>query len=121
MAPPPVATDESDEYSRQRFRIVQFAADQFWKMRVAEYLKTIRLRGKWHQKRRNLQPGDIVLIQDILSPRGQWPLRKITKVFLDKYGMVRSVMLKSRGNLIKRPITKLCLLLSATENKKETD
>ena len=118
MAPPPVATDE---YSRQRFRIVQFAADQFWKMWVAEYLKTIRLRGKWHQKRRNLQPGDIVLIQDILTPRGQWPLGKITKVFPDKSGMVRSVMLKSRGNLIKRPITKLCLLLSATENEKETD
>ena len=90
-------------------------------MWVAEYLKTIRSRGKWHQKHRNLQPGDIVLIQDILYQRGQWSLGKITKVFPDKSGMVRSVMLKSRGNLIKHPITKLCLLLSATDNEKETD
>ena len=90
-------------------------------MLVSEYLKTIRLGGKWHQKRRNLPTGDIVLIQDIFSPRGQWPLGKNTKVFPDKSGMVRSLMLKSRGNLIKRPITKLCLLLPATKNEKATD
>ena len=40
-APPPTESDEADQYSKQRFRIVQFAADEFWKRWTAEYVKTI--------------------------------------------------------------------------------
>ena len=29
IVPPPIESNESDNYSRQRFRVVQFAADEF--------------------------------------------------------------------------------------------
>ena len=48
VAHPFVNTNESDCYPRQRFRIVQFAAEQFWKRWISEYSKTIMNRSKWH-------------------------------------------------------------------------
>ena len=56
VAPPCILTEKSDNYSRQRFRIVQFAADEFWKKWVVEYSKTIQTRSKWH-KTRKLRSG----------------------------------------------------------------
>ena len=46
---PLIDSNEFNNYSRQRFKITQFAADEFWKKWVAEYVKTIQLREKWHQ------------------------------------------------------------------------
>ena len=71
--------DESDCYSHQRFRIVQYIADKFWKRWIVEYPKTIMKRSKWYVSRRNFSPGDIVMIVDTFTPRGKWPLGKSTK------------------------------------------
>ena len=51
VAKPFMLTDESDNYARQRFRIVQYAADQFWQRWLLDYPKTIQTRGKWHKTR----------------------------------------------------------------------
>ena len=40
VAKPFMLTDESDNYARQRFRIVQYAADKFWQRWLLEYPKT---------------------------------------------------------------------------------
>ena len=42
------------------------------------------------------------------------PLAKVTKVFPDKNGVVRSVMLKTHSGPVKRPISKLCHILSSS-------
>ena len=113
VASPPIATHNHDNYARERFKLVQYAADQFWNRWVVEYLRTMQTRSEWHLKRRNLKPGDVVLVQEISLPRGKWLLGEITKVFPDKLGYVRSGMLKIINGLIKRPIVKLCLILQA--------
>ena len=100
--------NEDDCYSRQRFRLVQFTADEFWKCWLIEYPRTVLTRSKWHEKRKNLKPGDIVLLNDTFSPRGKWPLGKIVKTFPNKYGNVRSVLLKTINGSLKRPTCKLC-------------
>ena len=67
-------------------------------------------RQKWNEVKRNLKPGDIVLIIDETSPRYSWPMGRIMETFPDAKGFVRRVKVKNQTNILERPITKLCLL-----------
>lgn len=67
-------------------------------------------RQKWNERKRSLKAGDIVVIMDSSAPRGSWPLGRVLEVFPDKQGLVRSVRLQTRANIIERPVTKLCLV-----------
>lgn len=44
------------------------------------------------------------------APRGSWLLGKVFEVFYDKKGLVCSVKLQTKNNMIERPVTKLCLM-----------
>lgn len=110
---PPGVFNEQDLYVKRRWRQVQYIADLFWKRWIKEYLPLLQERHKWNQKRRNLLPGDIVLVADSGAPRGAWPLGRVLETFSDKRGLVRSVKVKTRTNVIERPVTKLCLLQEA--------
>ena len=120
VVPPGIAVKDKDCYSRQRYRIVQYVADKFWKRWIVEYPRSILNRTKWKKKRRNLSLGDIVLLQDVTYPRGQWSLAKIIKVFPDEAGLVRTVIVQTSKGKFKRPITKLCLILPAAQGCDQT-
>lgn len=59
-------------------------------------------------------PGDIVIVMDSTAPRGSWLLGRV-ETFPDKHGVVRSVRLKTKVNVLERPVTKLCLLNAAED------
>ena len=59
--------------------------------------------------------GDIVVIADGNAPRGSWVIAKIVNTNTDQRGVVRSVKVQTRTNLIERPVTKIVLLVPATE------
>ena len=100
---------KEDNYCRKRWRQVQYIADQFWKRWSREYLPLLHQRTKWLRAMRDFKPGDIVLmIED--TPRGCWPLARITAVHRGTDGHVRSVTLKTRTSSTVRPISKICLL-----------
>ena len=67
------------------------------------------------QQRLNAQKDDLVLLVDDTLPRSRWSLGHILEVFPDKNGLVRTVLVKSQNTLLKRPITKLCLILRKEE------
>ena len=115
VASTPCPVDKTDCYSRQRFRLVQYVAEEFWKRWIMEYPRSVIKRQKWHEPRRNFQIGDVVLISDYNMPRGKWPLGKVSKVFPDQAGNVRVVLLKTATGIFKRPISKLCLILPSKE------
>ena len=54
-----------------------------------------------------------MLLNDTSSPRGKWPLGKVVKTFPDRYGEVRSVLLKTINGSLKRPTCKLCPIVLA--------
>ena len=112
IAKPFMLTDESDNYARQRFRIVQF-----WQQWLLEYPKTIQTTGKWHKTGRNFLVGDIVLVTDDCALRGCWPLGRVSKTFADKNGLVRNVMVKTNATERKRPSCKLCLIAPSSMEK----
>ena len=76
-----------------------------------EYLPALKERTKWVQRRRNLKPGDVVLIVEP-GRHNHWPLGRVMEVFTSDDGCVRSMRVKCRAGEMVRPITKICFLES---------
>ena len=115
--PPPGVFQKADIYCRKRWRAVQYLANEFWNRFKKEYLQASQERPKWNSVRRNLAVNDIVLIMDEDSPRNKWPMGRIIEVFPSDDGLVRKVNLKvaSSSTPLKRPVTKLVLLVEAAQ------
>lgn len=54
---------------------------QVWHRWRKEIIPTLGARKKWFRTNRDFEVGDIVLVIDPNSPRGNWPLGQIKKVF----------------------------------------
>ncbi|XP_072554180.1 uncharacterized protein [Paramormyrops kingsleyae] len=75
----------SDLYKRQ-WRQVQHLANTFWDKWKRQFLSTLQIRHKWQSTQQNVSPGTVVVMKDIQSPRNEWPLGLVTKVFPSKDG-----------------------------------
>ena len=107
----PGVFSSADNYSKQRWKQVQFLADQFWVRWSREYLQTLQVRQKWMTKCPNLQLDDIVLVCDRNLPRGLWVMGRIIDIYPDRHNNVRQVLIKTATTELRRPITKLCHIL----------
>ena len=114
VALPPMVTSVKDCYARNRYKVVQFVADQFWRRWIEEYPATITTRPKWKKEKENICLGDVVLIVDENSAPGNWPLGRVIELCPDKHGLVRSVKVKTKGGCFHRPINKLCPIVRGT-------
>jgi len=111
---PPGAFTKEDNYSRRRWRQVQYLADVFWRRWIREYLPTLQERRKWNRTNRNFAVNDVVLVVDESLPRSCWPLARILEVYQSrKDGLVRSVKVKMKSSTLVRPIDKIVLLEAA--------
>ena len=111
---PPGLFIKGDNYSRRRWRQVQYLADVFWRWWLREYLPALQERQRWGAVRRNFAVNDIVLVFDDTVPRSSWPLGRVLEVYSNKKdGLVRSVKVKTKTSTLVRPIDKLVLLESA--------
>lgn len=113
---PPGLFDQSELYSKRRWKQVQYMCDLFWRRWTSKYLPLLQERQKWNKERRSFVPGDIVVIVDSTAPRGSWLMGRVLEVFPDKNGIVRSVRVQTKTNILERPVTKLCLLYDSLEN-----
>ena len=102
--------DADDHYATRWWRRAQHIADVFWKQWVREYLPQLQQRSKWKAKEQNLKPGDVVMLEEIDSPRGAWPLARVTDAEPGRDGLVRTVTVKARGKLVTRAVNRLCPL-----------
>ena len=102
--------DGTESTHQKRWRRLQQVSLAFWRRWVREYLPLLQPRTKWTEARPDLQEGDIVLLQNSTTPRGEWPLGRITKTFKGEDDRVRVVEVLSKGKLMKRPAVKLVKL-----------
>ncbi|XP_068697188.1 uncharacterized protein [Montipora foliosa] len=117
---PPGIFSKNDNYSRRRWRQVQYLSDIFWRPWIREYLPSLQQRQKWIKQRRNLAVQDIVLLLDENTPRNVWPLGRVLEVYRNKRdGLVRSAKVKTRTTELVRPIDKIVLLESAEMSNKD--
>ena len=119
VMPPPGVFQKEHVYCRKRWKTVQYLANQFWERWRKEYMIILQSRQKWLGKKRNFEVGDIVMVKEEKIPRNRWKLGRITETFPSKDGLVRSanVCLTPCKTSLKRPITKLVLLVGAEEQK----
>ena len=106
----PVAGLTEKDQLRRRWIKVQVVAEMFWSRWTKKYLSHLQLRHKKIEKKRNLKPGDLVLIAESFVPRGQWPKGRVVKVFPGKDGLVRTVELRTMTGSYIRSVTKLVYL-----------
>ena len=125
--------DENPAAMKTRFMLVQRMCDQFWKIWTKVYFPTLLWQQKWHQKKRNLQVGDVCMLQDPSAYRGEWRLCIVTEIYPDKNGVVRNVEIKVAPRFegsskykpqvlykLKRHVSKLIVIVPVEENKKES-
>lgn len=97
---------------RRSWRSVQWAAEQFWKRWIQEYLTTLQNRHKWLRPERNVAIGELVLLLDenLKTPRGQWRMGIIEEIFPDQFGYVRRLKVRTSTSSYLRDIRKICVL-----------
>ena len=103
---------------------------RWWKEWERKVFPTLLPRKKWHHQSRNVQVGDIVLVQYKGRIKTVWKLGKVSDVFPDKHSFVRTVEVELRGrNKREKPlpyryqpplklrlaVQRLCVLLPVEE------
>ena len=108
---PPGVFDQTDMYTKRRWRQAQYLSNVFWRRWLKEYLPELQRRQKWNKPRRNFVVGDIVLMVDENSPRSSWPLGRVVRVKPNSSdGFVRRIVLRTKYGYLERPVDKVVLL-----------
>ncbi|XP_033096702.1 uncharacterized protein LOC117100976 [Anneissia japonica] len=107
---PSAPVGKLESFGRRRWLQVQYLASLFWSLWKREYLPLLQKRHKWTTPRQNVAVDDIVLLVDEMLPRGKWPMGKVLSVKRSNDDRVRSVDVKVTGGVLKRPVSKLCIV-----------
>ena len=120
--PPPGDFSRPDLYSRRRWRQVQHILNEFWCRWKKEFLQSLQEINKLTNIKRNLNVGDIVILQVANTIKDDWPMCRVMETYCDEKGFVQSVTLKigsvdqaGRNNIADRPVSKVVLLLEGKE------
>ena len=101
----------------------------FWKRWHNHYFQSLIIQQKWDVEKRNLCKGDIVLVQDNKSFRGDWKLAEVSIALPGSDGKVRDVTLRykiqddnskymgSKDMLINRSAHRLVLIVPVEERQ----
>lgn len=100
---------------------MQNISNQFWKRWSSEYLQQLQARSKWRSPDKNIKINDIVLVKEDNLPPGKWAMGRVQELHPGKDGHVRVVSLKTKNNIIKRPVIKLVPLLSEENHKQQNE
>ena len=106
----PEVIDEVAYDPNRRCRRVQELVRHFWHRWLREWIPSLSPRQKWFKTKKDIKPGNIVLVVSPDTPRGQWPLGRILEVYPGKDGHIRSVRLQVGEKQYSRPIVKVCPL-----------
>jgi hypothetical protein len=101
---------------KHRLDFIQAIVAAFWKRWSREVFPSLILQPKWHTERRNLQKGDVVLVQDSNAVRGKWKMALVKEPLLSDDSKVRRVIITYRTiegseQDIERAVQRLILLV----------
>ena len=103
-------TSCKDVASRKKWRQVQALRNCFWDQWRKQYLPTLTQRRKWQKTLPNLRPGQLVILEDDMQRRKNWPLARVTKVQPGDDGVVRVAEVRTKDGTYVRPVVKLLRL-----------
>ena len=111
-----------------RYRLVNHVTSMFWSKWSAYVSPGLVVRQKWHEKTRNLQMGDLVMIAETSKIKGKYKLGVVEDTNQSRDGFVRSATLRycnidkdHRGKdvvttvRVKRSVQRLVLVMPVEE------
>jgi hypothetical protein len=111
-----------------RFQVVQKLIDSFWKRWTELCAPSLVFQRKWNTSTRNLRPGDVVVVADKNSLRGEYRLGLVKESYTGRDGKVRRVKLmyksfkcndkiyKATETTVIRAVQRLALLVPVDDN-----
>ena len=102
-------------YGKERWKRVQFLANEFWRKWRLHYLHELQARNKWRRVKPNIRVGDIVLIRDKNLNRNYWPMGLVEEVKTSSDGLVRSAYVKIGKKKCYRTVADLVVIVHANE------
>ena len=81
-----------------RYHLVQSVVEDFWKRWTELYAPALVVQRKWHTATRNLRPGDVVIVADKNTLRGEYRLALVRDVFPGEDGRVRKVTVQYKSH-----------------------
>ena len=123
---------------RNRYYLVQRVIEEFWKKWTELYAPALVVRRKWDTTTRNLRPGDVVIVADKNTLRGEYRLGLVHEVFPGQDERVRRVSVRyknfqvgdkfnaykgdNQAIIVTRSTQRLALLVPVDEDpRQETD
>ncbi|XP_068712837.1 uncharacterized protein [Montipora foliosa] len=94
---------ESDKF-KARWKHIHLLAYHFWQWWTKEYLPTLQERQKWLRPQPNFEVGDLLLMADRNTPRGQWPKALVEQTFPDSEGLVCQVVIRTADGVYRRDV-----------------
>ena len=83
---------------------------QIWKRLLTEYIPSLIKRQKWTSRETALEVDDVVWLLKEFTPRGIWPLGRVTRTFTGPDNIARSCEVKTALGKLTRPTVKLMLV-----------
>lgn len=107
---PEASYENSSVSSLKRWQFTQRMVQEFWRKWSQEYLSQFLNRYRWSHCVPEPKIGDVVLVKEDDLPPSRWLYGIILQKHpgLDK--ITRVVSLRCKGVVIKRPVSKLCIL-----------
>ena len=98
---------------KDRVELVQQLSNSFWKRFSRDVLPTLIPRKKWLKVNENIKVDDVVVVADANPIRGKWSMGRVVEVFAGQDGHVRNVRIKLGQGFVRRPITKVAVVLAS--------
>ncbi|XP_062699286.1 uncharacterized protein LOC134284451 [Aedes albopictus] len=92
------------------YRALQHRVQQFWHQWQTEYLQELQKENRINAPNTAIQPGRMVVVVDEFLAPVKWPLARIVNTIEGPDGLIRVVDLHTTKGIIRRPVTKICLL-----------
>ena len=122
----------------KRWTMCQAVVQQFWKRWSQEVIHQMQFYNKWKTTRPNLAVGDLVLMKDASAFQTHWGMARVVAVYPGDDSLVRAVdvsvkkvvlpddsvrrplrpdQLKVKSSTLRRPVSKLALLIPASDER----
>lgn len=111
---PDVNFEQGSVSPLRRWQFTQRLLQNFWSKWSQDYLTTMLQRHKWSKLTPEPNCGDLVLVKEDDLPPSKWLLGIVDQKHPGLDGVTRVVTLKCKNGKIKRPVSKLCILPTAS-------
>ena len=106
----PLDPDLDTKAIRHQYHLLSTALERFRHRWLNEYIVSLREKHTnlcANHPTHHLRENQLVMVRNEQLKRLEWPLGRITRLFPDQFGVIRTVEVEVAGGCLKRPITHL--------------